>query len=107
MCDIYQNYTELLEENEQLALALLSEKGEGNWQQSEIYRHDDIESFAEYELIDGWYVDLGIDRDFNGAPNPLDFINLEELGNALARNWDESSHFQSSYGDILQTSYGW
>lgn len=107
MCQIYKDYTELLEENEKLALDLLSEKGQGDWQQEQIYSHDDLESFAEYELTEGWYIDLNIDRNFNVAPNPLHFIDLEELGNALALNWDCSCYFQSRYGDILQTSYGW
>ncbi|WP_157457033.1 hypothetical protein [Carnobacterium maltaromaticum] len=107
MNKIYRNYNELVENNTKLAVELLDEKGKGNWQKEEIYSHDDIQSFAEYELTEGWYIDLNIDKDFNGAPNPLDFIDLEELGDALVRNWDNSCHFKSINGEILQTSHGW
>lgn len=107
MSKTYKNYQDLLENNEELALELLEEKGKGSWQEDEIYSHDDVEEFAEYELTEGWYVDLDFDRDFNGAPNPLHFINLEELGNALVRNWDDSCNFKSKDGDVLQTSHGW
>ena len=103
----YNNYNELLEDNYDLALELLEEVGEGDWQKEEIYSHDDVRSFAEYELTEGWYIDMDFDRDFNGAPNPLHFINLEELGRALVRSWDESVNFESKSGTILQTSYGW
>lgn len=107
MCIRYDNYNELLEDDEKLALELLEEKGKGRWQKEDIYRHYDLEYYAEFELTEGWYCELNLDRGFNGAPNLLHFIDLKELGNALLRNWDNSSHFQSDYGDILQTSYGW
>lgn len=83
MDKIYKNYNELLDENNSLASELLNDKGKGKWQVEEIYSHSDIQTFAEYELTEGWYIDLKIDRDFNGAPNPLDFIDLEELGMPL------------------------
>lgn len=107
MDKIYNNYNELLDDNTSLASELLNEKGKGKWQVEEIYSHSDIQSFAEYELTEGRYIDLNIDRDFNGAPNPLDFIDLEELGNALAKSWDRSCHFKSANGEVLQTGYGW
>lgn len=107
MDKIYKNYNELLDDNNSLASELLNDKGKGTWQAEEIYSHSDIQSFAEYELTEGWYINLNIDRDFNGAPNPLDFIDLEELGNALVRNWDNSCHFKSDNGEVLQTGYGW
>lgn len=107
MSKTYRNYIELFEDERELALELIDEKGKGEWQQNEIYYHEDVEFFAEHELIDGWYVDLNLDRNFNGAPNPLHFINLEELGNALVMNLDNSVNFKSIGGEILQTSYGW
>ena len=107
MSKLFKNYKELLEENEKIARELLADKGVGDWQDDDIYQHEDVEAFTEYELIEGWYIDLNLDRDFNGAPNPLHFINLEELGNALVRNWDDSVNYKSTGGEILQTSYGW
>ena len=104
----FENYNALFEEFEELALELLNEKGEGDWQDEEIYWFIDLETLAEYELTGGWYSDLQLeDRDYNGAPNPLDFIDLEEFGNALERTWDEGINFKASNGSVVQTSCGW
>ncbi|MCF8638263.1 hypothetical protein L5H76_14575, partial [Enterococcus faecium] len=65
MSKTYRNYIELFEDERELALELIDEKGKGEWQQNEIYYHEDVEFFAEHELIDGWYVDLNLDRNFN------------------------------------------
>ncbi len=103
----FENYNALLENDKQLAMELLQERAKGTWQKEQIYYYDDVESFAEYELLDGWYTELNLDRHFNGAPNPINYINLNELGHALVASWDDSSHFLSDSGEILQTSYGW
>ncbi|RHH66296.1 MULTISPECIES: hypothetical protein [Vagococcus] len=107
MCEYYKNFTDLLEQHKKLAYELLHDKGTGQWQTEEIYCYDDIETFAEYELFDGWYADLNLDRHFNGAPNPVHFIDLFELGHALVRSWDESCYFKSHNGKVLQTNVGW
>ena len=107
MCEVYKNYEELLEKNSTAVKELLDVKGNGRWQKEEIYFHSSVESFAEYELTEGWYIDLNLDRDFNGAPNPLFFINLEELGEALANAWDDTCNYLTKNGEVLSTSYGW
>ena len=89
------------------AKELLKKVGKGAWQQEEIYYYEDEEEFAEYELTDGWYANMGFDSDYNGAPNPLDYIDLSGLGDALVRNWDDSCNFRASTGEILTTSCGW
>ena len=102
----FNNFKELMEYDSELAQEILKEKGGGRWQEEEIYYHVTIEDFAEYELYDGWYADTFKD-DYNVAPDPLDFINLKEFGNALANSWDDSINYKTSHGEVLQTPYGW
>ena len=104
--EIFNNFKELMEYDSELAQDLLKEKGEGKWQDVEIYYHATIEDYAEYELYDGWYADIFRD-DYNGAPDPLDFINLKEFGNALANSWDDGTNYKTSHGEVLQTTYVW
>ena len=104
--EIFNNFKELMEYDSELAQELLKENGKGRWQEEEIYYHATIEDYAEYELYDGWYADIFKD-DYNSAPDPLDFINLKEFGNALANSWDYSINYKTSHGEVLQTPYGW
>ena len=105
--NILKSYTELFERDEELAKELIEKVGSGEWQENEIYYYEDEEEYADYELTEGWYADLRLDRDYNFAPNPLDYIDLSGLGNALVRNWDDSCNFRASTGEILNTSCGW
>ena len=104
---ILKSYAELFERDEELAKELIEKVGSGEWQENEIYYYEDEEEFAEYDLTEGWYADLRLDRDYNFAPNPLDYIDLSGLGDALVRNWDDSCNFRASTGEILTTSCGW
>lgn len=45
--------------------------------------------------------------DFRGAPNPMDYIDMERFGNALTSSWDDSCHYQFSDDSIVTTSCGW
>lgn len=103
---IYENYKELLEQKPVIA-KLEEEVGTGKWQNNELYYYEDLENYAEYELTEGWYVSLNLDREYNGAPNPMDFINLEALGEALSESWDESCHYLTENGEVITTDYGW
>lgn len=106
----FNNYNELKEEYNELAIELLEVKGSGNWQNEVIYMYDDLEECAEYEVTEGWYaaLDLNIcDADYNGAPSLYDFINLSELGQALSNRWDMSTHYQTNNDEVITTSYGW
>ena len=104
--EIFNNFKELMEYDSELAQDLLKEKGKGKWQEEEIYYHATIEDYAEYELYDGWYADI-IKDDYNGAPDPLDFINLKEFGESLANSWDNGINYKTSHGEVLQTTYVW
>ncbi|EHS7170778.1 hypothetical protein KWC93_001703 [Staphylococcus pseudintermedius] len=61
----------------------------------------DKQEFAEYELSDGWYYDL-FKSDYNGAPNPLDFIDYDEFSDALINSWDDNMHILLSNNNILK-----
>lgn len=109
MAKTFDGYKELFEHDENLAKELLEAVGEGAWQQEEIYYYEDVEDYAKYELTEGWYMGVGLelDGDYNGAPNPMDFIDLVALGDALVESWDSSCNFKSDGEEILTTSYGW
>lgn len=104
--ETFNNFKELMEYDSELAQDLLKEKGKGKWQEEEIYYHVTIEDYAEHELYDGWYADTFRD-DYNGAPDPLDFINLKEFGESLADSWDYGTNYKTSHGEVLQTTYVW
>lgn len=105
---IFNNLEELVEFDKELAEELKVTFGGGDWESEQLYYHENKEEFAQYELTDGWYSHSGInDRDWNGAPDPLDYINLESLGKDLISTWDVSIHYLSTRGEVIQTSYGW
>ncbi|QYG30012.1 hypothetical protein K0O13_07850 [Mammaliicoccus sciuri] len=107
---IYQDFKELEKDNKKLATELLKEKGKGEWQQEEIYYHNNIVDFTEYEVFEGWYSELfgNMMTDFNGAPNLFEYIDYEKLGKDLIRAWDNSiNYYNEETGKIVGTSYGW
>ncbi|OQO83370.1 hypothetical protein BH739_16375 [Enterococcus casseliflavus] len=107
MYETYPNLTALRKDHPAIAKELLEQVDRGEWEKEELYLYQDLSDYAEYELTEGWYIDLNLDdRDFRGAPNPLDFIDLEALGNALARTWDDHSHFIAKTGEVITTGYG-
>lgn len=103
----YNNYTEFLNDNESLALELLEHVGAGEWQKEEIHYYVNKENFARYELTEGWYIDSNFEKDYNGAPNPIEYINFDSFGDALISSWDSSCNYNASSGEILTTSCGW
>ena len=104
--EIFNNFKELMEYDSKLAQELLKEKGKGKWQEEEIYYHESTEDFAEHELYAYWYIETFRD-DYDGISNPLDFINLEEFGKSLVRNWHENAYWQADDNRVLETPYGW
>lgn len=65
---------------------------------------DSLEDFAIYEVDDGWYSNLDLDRDYNGAPNLSLYIDYHALGAALSRTWDESCNCVLSDGRVVAFS---
>lgn len=108
MSETFKNFEEFKEKYPQKAERLLFDVEEGEWQNDYLEYYGSVSDYAEYELEEGWYIDLGLSNmDFRGAPNPMDYINMEEFGNALTSSWDESCHYQFSDDSIVTTSCGW
>ncbi|MFT9003087.1 MAG: hypothetical protein ABF991_00085 [Liquorilactobacillus hordei] len=104
---IFENFKELEESDKILAQELLKEVGEGEWQQDQLYVHDNLSEFTKHELTDGWYMDNNLDKDYNGAPDLMNYIDTESLGRDLSERWDISSHFLSEDDSVVETSCGW
>lgn len=106
----YDNYAELLEDRPEVAEELLDEVGKGEWQDNPLYFYASIEDFADYELTEGWYIDsFGImsgKHDYNGAPDPLDYIDLKAFGEALFNQGDSSVQW-TNWDVVVTTGYGW
>ena len=102
----YENLEELKEINEELVERLLEEFDEGEWAYNQLYVYQSLEDFAIYEVEEGWYSGA-IKEDFNGAPDLLDYIDYEALGNALKDNWDDSCYYYDEETDyVVSTAYG-
>jgi hypothetical protein len=106
----FDNFEELSNEYPELAADLLSDIGEGEWQDDELYvYYDGLTGLAEYEVCEGWYTSvLGTygEPDWNGAPNLFDFIDMQALGEALSESWDASMYWTDGT-NVVETSYGW
>ena len=102
----YANLEELREENEELVERLLEEFDEGEWAYNQLYVYQSLEDYAAYEVYEGWY-SSSIKEDYNGAPNLLDYIDYESLGNALKDSWDDSCYYYDEETDyVVSTAYG-
>ena len=103
---IFKNYEELKKESPESAKELLNHYGEGEWQAHSLRYFATPEHYAENEIVEGWYADAAISRDWNGAPDLMDHINLSTFSKALEQSWDTSSHFKTSAGEVIISSYG-
>ena len=61
----------------------------------------DAGEYAVYEVVDGWYSECGLNSGYNGAPDLLEFIDFDELGDALVSSWDDSCNYQASDGSVV------
>lgn len=105
--EIFDNLKDLEKSYPKLSTELLQNFDMGEWINEQLFIYDNIEDFAKYELHDGWYADRFNNTDYNGAPDPLDYINYKEFGEALKDSWDNSLYFESKTGKIIATNYGW
>lgn len=110
----YDNFNELLEGDRQTANLLLDELGLdtsdiGNydWMDDVLAVYPTVEDYCEYELVDGWYMNHDLGGDFNGAPNPMDYIDTEHLGEDLIEQVDSSVCLLLPNGKVVTTNYGW
>lgn len=110
----YDNFDELMDCDSQTANFLLNELGldesdigKKPWMGESLFVYPDVEEYAVYELIDGWYQNHNLGGSFNGAPNPLEYIDCADFGNDLIAEGDESITRLLQNGKVVTTSYGW
>ena len=110
----YDNFDALLEGDHQTATLLLKELdldesdiGTKPWMDDALIVYPDVEEYAVYELVDGWYMNHDLGGDFGGAPNPLYFIDLEVFGQRLIDTGDARVYCQLPNGKVVTTNYGW
>lgn len=105
-CTIFNDLEDLKETYPELAKELLKMFQEDNWIFEELYVYPTLEDYTRYELTYGWYANSFKD-DYNGAPNPFDYIDLSALGDALSGSWDDSINYLSDDNKVVSTSNGW
>lgn len=105
--EIVENLKNLEKSYPKLSTELLQNFDMSDWINEQLFIYDNIEEFVKYELHEGWYADRFGDTDYNGAPDPLDYISYKEFGEALKESWDNSLYFESKTGKIITTNYGW
>lgn len=98
----YNNFKELENKNKKLAAELLEHFGDGFWMKTDILIFNNKKNFALFELESGWYFD-SFKEDYNGAPDPLEFINFRKFANSLIDAWDESNHYITANKKIVMT----
>lgn len=103
----FNNLEELEQHNKELSIELVKTHGQGDWVEEQLFVYDNVADYAKYELTDGWYAESMIDQDWSGAPNPMDHIDLESLGNALTSSWDRSSYHLTKDNVVIETAHGW
>lgn len=88
----YENFKDMKDNNPELADQLLNMVGQGDWQNYQLFCYEDSSEYAQYEVSEGWYSELGLNdcSEFNGAPNLYDYIDFDSLGEDLLSNADES-----------------
>ena len=102
----YKNLDELKKVDSALARELAENMSDTkNVEYLNVY--DDLETFADHEIVEGWYydilnADLSDTEIYHGAPRIYDFIDLNKLGNAMTQTWDDSCHYLSENGKVVE-----
>ena len=105
---LYNSFEELKADKPELAQELLEVFDKGEWQESNLSVYNTFEDFAYNELTEGCYIDKNlVDQDYHSAPNPIDYIDLEALGEALVESGDESCIYRTEGDQVVTTDWGW
>lgn len=65
-----------------------SDIGKEPWINEQLIVYPNVEEYAIYELIDGWYQNHNLGGSFDGAPNPIEYIDLADFGADLISTGD-------------------
>lgn len=110
----YDNFDELMDCDSQTANLLLNELGldesdigKETWMNEQLMVYPNVEEYAIYELIDGWYQNHNLGGSFDGAPNPIEYIDLTDFGGDLIAEGCASIVCLLQNGKVVTTVYGW
>lgn len=113
-CTDYDNFDELMDCDSQTANLLLKELdldesdiGKETWMNEQLMVYPNVEEYAIYELIDGWYQNHNLGGSFDGAPNPIEYIDLADFGGDLIAEGDASIVCLLQNGKVVTTIYRW
>lgn len=99
----YESYSALKEADPKLAEELDDKFDTNNdWVEDEIYVYPNRIEWTENELTNGWYSNMFNNMNFRGAPNPLDFIDMEKFSQALINTVDPSTAYECSDGRVVE-----
>lgn len=105
--ETFKDLEDLKETYPELATELLEIFQEDTWIYEQLFVYPTLEDYTKYELTEGWYYNGLYKDDYNGAPNPFDYIDLSALGDALSGSWDDSINYLSEDKKVVATSHGW
>lgn len=108
-CQLYDGLFELQQNDAQLATELLDEYEHDEWVDNQLAVYSSMSDFAYYELTEGWYIDMKFNDEplYHGAPNPLNFIDLDALGKRLYQTGDSRIMHLTEDNRIVTTNIGW
>lgn len=104
----FENFKEFKKSFPKLAKELSEVVGDGKWKDYGINFYPTLKDYAIYEVVDGYYYcsDIDLNKDLRGAPNLLDYIDFEKLGNDLKEKLDDGTYVGINNG-VITTYYGW
>lgn len=103
----YENFNDLKEAEPKLAEELDDKFAiiNSDYEYDEIYVYPNRVDWAEKELTDEWYENIFGNVDFCGAPNPLDFIDMEKFSQALINTVDPRIAYECSDGKVVEIDW--
>lgn len=104
--ETFDDFKEFKKAHPRIAKKLLDEVGEGAWMEDYLTFYPTIIDFAKYEVLEGWYAECNLHKDFRGVPNLLDFIQWAKLAEELVDTFDNGIYW-SDNKVVVTSSYGW
>ena len=111
---IYGDFAQLAESDSNTADLLLKELGLSSqdvgkrpWMSDELRVYPSIHNFCVYELTDGWRYNYQLSDGYNGAPNPVKYVDTVALGVDLINLDNSRTCCLLPGGKVVTTNYEW
>lgn len=101
----FENYAQLEEYNPKIAQELREYHREKWWEDHKLRLHDNLESFAAWEVEKGNYAEYFVES-FSGLPNLYDYISYRALGYALITVMPNYYHLMENER-VVEAVDGW